>query len=241
MKKRVSIFTAAASLYLAMAFTPAHAALSNIVLAFSAQPAFDGFVEEIGMVTAYNPVAPAEPYGITGFDVGMALTMYSIDATTWADAMPSAPSTLPVPRLMARKGLPFGVDVAGSYISVPGTNMTLMGGEVRYAILDGSMATPAVSVSGNMGKLSGVSGLDVSTFGLDLAVSKGFLMLTPYAGVGNVWISGSESAGLGLADHSATKLRSYVGARFSMGIFNFVGQVDQGDTTSYSLRANIGF
>lgn len=240
MLKRFSSVALATAL-LAGPLAPLQAKVSDISLTMTAQSEFDSFVDNAGMIVAYNPIAPAEPYGITGFDVGVAFSMYDLDSAAWSNAMPNAPSTLPVPKLMVRKGLPMGVDVAGSYTSVPGSNISLVGGEVRYALLDGSMATPAVSVSGNVGRLTGVSDVDITSYGLDVAVSKGLAMLTPYAGVGEVWINGSENAGLGFADHKTSQMRSYVGAKFSMGVVNLVGQADFGDTSSYSLRFNIGF
>ena len=208
------------------------------------QSDFNTLVEELGTAVSYNPVAPAESLGITGFDVGLAVSMFDIDDNVWNKAVSdtNAPSMLPVPRLMARKGLPFGVDVGLAYTKVPGSNIKVIGGEIRKAILEGSTATPAVTIIGHTSNLSGADDVDISAYGVDIGISKGFAIVTPYAGIGNVWINGSEKAGIGLADHDTSATRSYVGVRIGfIPLLNLVAQADFSVVNSYTLRLNLGF
>ena len=208
------------------------------------QSEFNTLIEELGTAVSYNPLSPAEPLGITGFEAGIAVTMVNIDDNIWSKAVSDAdaPSMLPVPRLMIRKGLPFGVDVGLAYTKVPGSNVKIIGGEIRKAILEGSAATPAVTILGHTSNLSGVDDVDISTYGIDVGISKGFTIFTPYAGIGQVWINGSENAGLGLADHDTSETRSYAGLRVGfMPLLNLVAQADFSVVNSYSLRLNLGF
>ena len=155
----------------------------------------------------------------------------------------SAPSSLPVARLHAQKGLPFGLDVGLSYITVPGSNANVIGGEVRKAILEGSTVTPAVSVYAHYSRLGGVSDLDLTAWGVGVGVSKGFLIFTPYAAVDEVWINGSENSPLvTLSDVNKTVTRGQVGLKIALlPIMNVVGQADFGPVNSYTLRLNVGF
>jgi len=208
------------------------------------QSEFNTLVEEFGTAVSYNPVSPAEPLGITGFEAGILVTMVDIDDNIWSKAVSDAdaPSMLPVPRLMVRKGLPFGVDVGIAYTKVPGSNIKIIGGEIRKAILEGSAATPAVTILGHTSNLSGVDDVDISAYGVDVGISKGFTIFTPYAGIGQVWIDGSENAGLGLADHDTSETRGYAGVRIGfMPLLNLVAQADFSVVNSYSLRLNLGF
>src|SRR5437879_3552649 len=89
--------------------------------------------EDLGAALSYHPQTPTEPLGITGFDVGASLTMSKLvnkDAIT-RGASGSVPSYLPVPTLRANKGLPLGFDVGLMYSKVPGTDISLWGGEAR--------------------------------------------------------------------------------------------------------------
>lgn len=246
MRKTIRQFALAVILSTVFAVPPALAGGNDIVLTPTlAQGTFDTLVDELGLAIAYNPYAPAEPLGLTGFEIGLSLSMVEIDDAVWDQVVgdASAPSLLPVPRLMARKGLPFGIDIGAAYTSVPGSNITIIGGELRKALLEGSVATPAVSVLGHFSNLNGVDDLDLSTYGVDLGISKGFAMLTPYAGIGQVWYEGSENAAaLTLADRDASETRGYLGLRIGfLPLMNLVAQADFSAVNSYTVRLNLGF
>lgn len=244
MRKSLSYAVSGLLLMFGAATGTAYAAGNDIVLNPMSQGDFDTLIDEMGTAIAYNPISPAEPLGTLGFEIGMAVTNVKIDKSVWSQAVSdgSAPSSLPVPRLLARKGLPFGFDIGLSRIGVPGSNIAVNGLEVRKAILEGSTVTPAVSVLVHGSKLTGVSDLDLSTYGVDVGISKGFAMLTPYAGAGQVWIKGSENVGFSLDDRKTNITRSYAGIRIGfLPFMNLVAQVDFADVNSYSLRLNVGF
>lgn len=208
---------------------------------------FKTVVHEAGTAIAYRGVAPGEPQGLTGFDIGIEVSMVEIDNDTWKTVTGNdAPSSLPVPRLHARKGLPFGLDVGVSYAAVPDSNISVVGAELQYAILDGSVALPALAVRGSYSTLQGVDDLDLSTMGLDLVISKGFLMFTPYAGVGVVQING-EYAGDDttlqalLKDQDFTDTRTFVGLQTSLALLRLTIDAEFGEATVYTGKLSIGF
>jgi len=208
------------------------------------QSSLDSLVTELGLITSYNPQAPAETLGVLGFEAGVSISGYEIDQVLWNSVVSDsdAPSTLFMPRLMLRKGLPWGVDVGYSYVSLPSSSIKISAAEVRKSLLDGSVVSPAVSVLLHGSRLSGVSDLKLSTLGADIAISKGFAMLTPYAGVGVLRIKGSDESGLGLSDVSATENRTYVGVKVGFFPFlNLVAQADFAELNSYALRLNVSF
>ena len=104
-----------------------------------------------------------------------------------------------------------------------------------------AVALPAVAIRGAMTKLSGVDQLSFDTKSLDLSISKGFAMFTPYAGVGQVWVNSTANvAGAGgvTLDQSFTQSKVFVGANLNLGLVNFALEGDQtGGTASYSLKA----
>ena len=114
-----------------------------------AQGEFRDLSKEAGAAIAYRNTAPAAPLGITGFDAGVEVSAIDIksNSTYWNKAFNNdAPSLLYIPKLRVRKGLPFGIDVGAMYSYVPDTNIKLYGAEVSKAILDGTLATPALGV-----------------------------------------------------------------------------------------------
>src|SRR5438128_3371059 len=159
------------------------------------QPNFRELSEDLGAALSYKPLTPTAPLGITGFDLGIAATSTKLqNSSVFNTAGGGDHSSVIVPSLRLNKGLPFGIDVGVMYSSVPSTNIRLVGGELRYAIISGGAATPAIGIRGSYTKLSGVDQLDFDTKGLDLSISKGFLMFTPNAGVGKVWVASTPKS-----------------------------------------------
>ncbi len=208
------------------------------------QQNFKDMSKEIGFGLSYFPMAPAEPLGILGFDVGVEVTALDIneDKSYWKQ-MGDFPGMLPIPRLHVQKGLPFGIDLGAIYSSIPSTNISLWGGEVKWAFLKGSIATPAVALRGTYTKLNGVNNLDLNTMGYDISISKGFAILTPYAGVGQVKIdSDPKNIPLNpLTKESITETKYFAGLRVSLGLINMVAEADFAEVPAYSLKLGVGF
>ncbi|MFZ3072664.1 MAG: DUF6588 family protein [Thermodesulfobacteriota bacterium] len=208
------------------------------------QQNFKDLSKEIGFGLSYFPMAPAEPLGILGFDIGVEVTALDIneDKPYWKQ-MGDFPGMLPIPRLHLQKGLPFGIDVGAIYSSIPSTNISLWGGEVKWAFLKGSIATPAVALRGTYTKLNGVNNLDLNTMGYDISISKGFTILTPYAGVGQVKIdSDPKNIPLNpLTKESITETKYFAGLRVSLGLINMVAEADFAEVPAYSLKLGVGF
>ncbi|HEY5898020.1 MAG TPA: hypothetical protein VIV54_10670 [Burkholderiales bacterium] len=207
------------------------------------QQEFRTLSEDLGGALSYHPQTPTEPLGITGFDVGLALTAAHVRNTEVFNRVSgeSIPSYLPIPTLRLDKGLPLGFDVGALYAMIPGSDIKFWGVQGRYAILKGGIAEPAVGVRASYTRLTGVDQLDLNTKGLDISASKGFLMLTPYAGVGRVWVSSEPHAG-GLAKEDFGLNKVFIGAGFKLLLFNMNAELDRtGPDTALSLKAGIRF
>lgn len=200
-----------------------------------AQSQFRLLSEDLTGALSYKAVAPGEPLGITGFDIGVEVTATKLEsASIWKTASGSDLSLLPLPKLHAHKGLPFNIDVGAFYTAVPSSNIKLYGGELRYAILEGGITMPAVAVRGTITKMTGVNQLDFDTRSAELTISKGFLMLTPYLGAGKVW-SNSKPNVSNLKEESISANKYFVGTNISLGLINFALEADKtGSNTTYS-------
>lgn len=210
-----------------------------------AQGQFKDFSKEVGFALSYFPLAPAEPLGITGFDVGVEVTAVDIDESkNYWKIQGDFPGLLPVPKLHVQKGLPFGIDIGAIYSKVPDTNIQLLGGEVKWAFLKGTVATPAVALRGSFTKLLGVDNLDLQTIGYDASISKGVAMFTPYAGVGQVVIESEAKnlpLGITLDKETITETKYFVGVKTSLLLFTIAAEADLAEVPAYSLRVGLGF
>ncbi len=209
------------------------------------QDEFNEFSIELGTALLFNPMAPAETLGITGFDISVEAVITDISADDWAEFFggEEVDNYVGVPRIHVQKGLPFGVDIGAMYVSVPDSNIQLWGVEVKYALLEGSTITPAISIRGSYSSLDGVDELNLDTLSFDLLISKGFLILTPYAGISMTSINASEeSDDVILDDVEETSYRILAGLQISpFPLLVINGEVSYGDMPQYGVKIGLRF
>lgn len=208
------------------------------------QADFRRLSEDLGAALSYKAVIPATPLGLTGFDLGVEVTATQLEnRDAWDRASSNtAPDTLYLPKLHVHKGLPAGFDVGAFYTSVPSSNIKLWGAELRYAIIEGGTLTPALGLRGTYSKLSGVNQLDFHTRGLELLVSKGFAVFTPYAGVGRVWTVSEPVGVTNVSKEEFTQGKYFVGGNINLGIVNLALEADKtGNAASYNAKLGFRF
>jgi len=214
-------------------------AANNVDLTALAQAEFKTFAEDLGAALSYKPITPPTPLGITGFDLGIEATsteMRNLDKVT-----NSSLKNAVVPKLHVYKGLPLNIDIGAFYAAVPTTDIKLYGAELRYAIMEGGVALPAVGVRAAMTKLSGVNQLAYSSKSLDVSISKGFAIFTPYAGIGSVW-SVSTPNGVPLMEESFRQTKVFVGGNLNFGLTNIALEYDKtGPAKSYGFKLGFRF
>ena len=205
--------------------------------------------EDLGAALSYKPIIPSEALGISGFDIGIAGSGTSLKnpvLLSKASGGASVRTTMPMVSLRADKGLPANIDIAGSYTASTDNDLRAFGGEVRWAFLPGSTLMPAVAIRGSGSWVNGVDQLDLKTYGLDISISKGFAIFTPYGGIGEVWVRSSPQ---GAATLTATNLQGekftqakfFAGVNINLGI-NFAFEFDStGSINTYSAKMGIRF
>jgi hypothetical protein len=220
------------------------------------QSSFQTLSRQAGAALSYKNTAPAAPLGLTGFDAGVEVTAVDIKKNSdyWSAAFGGdAPDFLLIPKLRVRKGLFWGLDVGGMYAYVPDSNVKLYGFELSKALLEGSVATPALGIRGSYTRLAGVDDLDLQTAGIDATISKGFLILTPYAGAGAVYInskpkgklqsfSTSLQGGVPLKTEELWQPRYFAGLKVTpLPLLGVTAEVEYQERMIYSLKAAINF
>ena len=198
--------------------------------------------KDLGSVLSYKPLIPSEPLGITGFDVGLGFTGTRLgDPGVFAKAGGGNRSNAYSPSLRLDKGLPFGFDVGAVLGEVAGTNIRYWGGELRYALISGNVALPAVAIRGSYTRMTGVDQMELNTKGLDLSVSKGFALFTPYAGVGAVWTTGTPT-GTAFTKEKVTQGKVFAGINANFGLTNVALEADRtGDAATLGMKLGFRF
>jgi len=205
---------------------------------------FEALVANLGAATNYKAVAPGEPLGLIGFDLGVGLSVTESDDELFelagSDATDAVDSLL-LPRLHVHKGLLGGVDVGAFIGAIADTDLTLIGVEGRYAVLQGTVATPSLGVRLAATRLMGADELDLESYSAELVLSKGFVMFTPYAGVGIVRTVGDATEVDDLEEVSLNEEKLFLGLNVNLGI-NLTFEADvSADYASYSAKVGFRF
>ena len=229
-----------------VASLPATAAELNQIGGLT-QDEFHKFTQDLGSSLSYKPLSPAEPLGLFGFDVGIAATVTKVQNSDIFKKAGADVSDAVVPSARFNLGLPFGIDVGAMAGAAPSTSVRLYGGEVKWAFIKGSTVMPAIAVRGSYTKLAGVDQLDFNTKGVDLSISKGFALFTPYGGVGKVKVESTPkdiplSFPTPPSKESLTQNKYFVGVNMNFVFVNVVLEADKtGDDTTYGAKLGFRF
>ena len=220
------------------AFADKHVTISAAL----GQQNFNDLSTDLGAVTSYKQLEGSSSEGILGFDVSLDAGATQVGhQAAWNAATGSSVSSVPFADVRISKGLPLGFDIGGEYSTVPGSNISLYGVEGRYAILDGGIAEPAISLRAAYTHLTGVDNLSFNTKTLDVSISKGFGPVTPYLGVGEVWANSTPDASTGLAGTNPSNSEVFAGITFELGIHMALEYDHLAGNTTYTLKFGFGF
>lgn len=207
------------------------------------QKQFEELSENLGAATHYKGVTPAEGLGLIGFDIGVVLSSTDIDSDLFDEASDGSfdGSGFNLARVQLHKGLPFGFDIGASVSKGIDNDATVLGAEVRYSLINGGVVSPSLGLRASYSQMEGIDDLDVNNAALELTVSKGFLMLTPYAGVGIVRTTADPDEQTGLDEESVDLEKLYIGLTINLGLAITLEADQTGDISTYTAKAGIRF
>lgn len=162
---------------------------------------------QVALALSSAVLQPAATTGHSGFAVDLEAAMMTVDAdpvgaatagqaaTPWAGAR-TRPSSLYVPSVHVRKGLPFSTELGGRLLYLAMSNVLAAQAEAKLALVEGLESVPDVAVRAAYTRLFGAKDWNLSSGDLDLMVSKrfgfmGVTSLTPYAAGRLTWVNAS--------------------------------------------------
>jgi hypothetical protein len=199
---------------------------------------YKDYSKSLTNVLGYKTTTTPEALGWIGFDVGATYTQAS--STFKLSDSTQGSHQVDILSVNATKGLPGGFNVSLQYDSVFNSSISSMTGELRYALVEGGLAIPSISVGGFYSKTNGIDDLEFNSFGADIGISKGFANLTPFANLGLI-NSNIESKSVAL-DESPTLFKVSAGLNVNLVMFDvLVGYNQIGGEDSYSIKAGYRF
>ncbi|CAN8140163.1 hypothetical protein J3998_07305 [Thiomicrorhabdus sp. 6S2-11] len=205
------------------------------------QSDFADFADSVTNIFAYKTLLPGEPLGALGFDIGISATS-SESQFKLNNQQRDTNHRVNLVTINAQKGLPGGFDIGIQYSKLMDSDASSLSGELRYAILEGGVLHPSLSVGGQYTQTSGIDALDYQSFGVDFGVSKGFANVTPYANIGMVASSVDPILNTTLKEENPTLLKVSAGLNINLFAFDIlVGYNQIGDNNNYSIKAGYRF
>lgn len=188
----------------------------------------------------------ASPLGWVGFDLYADAT-YGPDFDSEPFAETVVDGDLPggflsVARVGARKGLPGKLDLGVAYGKVLDGGLELGSAELQWAALEGGAVTPALALRLTYTQTLDSGDYDFDQLGAEVLLSKGFAVLTPYAGAGVVRSESRFNAAPGGAFKvSDSRGVVYAGVTLNLLLPKITFEVEQGEDTQAALRVAFGF
>ena len=224
----------------AVIFSPALYAADdfNNLAGLGSQANFRLFSEDLAGVLSFKAVAPAAPMGRQGYDLGVLVDSTKLEhAALWDAACGcNADERVLLPKAYLRLGAQ-EADLTFSYGKASGTALAVWGVEAQFALAIEDATVPAVALRGHYSRLNGAEQLKFSSTGAELAVSKRFGTVTPYAGGGRLWIASTpEASGFEREKFNADKY--YGGVSLAIGTHAHLA-LEAGtiaNATSYSAK-----
>jgi len=229
-----------ASLLLALGATCAHGA--DFSLDTLSQDDLRGLARDLGAAMSYKGVTPGTALGADGFDVGIEVTDTRLEASSaFANAGVGDRSQLVIPKLHVNKGLFGGLDIGAFIGGSSEINASVFGADLRYAIFDDTLTSPALAARISGTRMMGTGDLRLATAAFDVMVSKRFTFLTPYLGAGAVRVE-SQAHGTALAEENFSRGRVFGGLNVNLVGANLAIEAEKmGDNTSLSAKVGIRF
>ncbi|HUP42130.1 MAG TPA: hypothetical protein VM599_02850 [Thermoanaerobaculia bacterium] len=203
--------------------------------------ALEAFHRHFSAAAYPYPRHSAKPLGVIGFDIwadaAVAPDFEDEVRPALTDGVPGG--LLTIYRVGGRKGLPWGIDLGASYGRVLDSDLELLNAEVSWAILEGGAVTPALGLRFTGGRGSG-DAYELEQYGAEVLLSKGFAVLTPYAGAGWSFSESTFERPGGDLTFDSSRGFLYGGVILNLLIPKITVEVEQGETLQGAVRVAFG-
>jgi hypothetical protein len=241
-RRKITIRSAAVSKFVVLGLSAA----SPVVFAGDfadvrqlSQEAFLRLSKDLASATALRALSPGVSLNLLGIDIGAEVGVTKVDnADAWKKAGGGSTDVI-TPRLTIHKGLIAGVDVGASLGLAGGTGTQMIGGIVRYQLVEPGLVTPGATIRLTANKELGSSNVPFRSYGADFVVAKPLAIVTPYVGIGTVRTSVS-APGTSLASTTVNRARTFVGFDARLAFATVSAEAEKiGEATTVSSK--IGF
>lgn len=206
---------------------------------------FREFNRRFALAAYHYPRHGAVPLGLIGFDIyADAAVDQNFGDEAFARSVLEDDLTgdmLGIVRVGGRKGLPGGFDIGLAYGRALETGIELVSADLQWAILEGGVLAPALSLRLTGTRSMGSDVYDLDQYGAEILFSKGFTVLTPYVGAGVVHSKGSLESSLGRTfEDSDTRGVVYGGITLNLLLPKITVEIEKAEVVQGAVRIAFG-
>jgi len=227
---------------------PSVKSCSMVIDSSLTQDQWHQFTEESGAIMSFKSLSSARTLGKMNFKIAIDYGSTPVDQhdLAWINTFTHPDEDCPlgdaikIPTIRASMGVTDNMDVGGFWTTAPGANYGCVGAEFKYAFLQESKKSPAAAVRASVSMLTGVPDFNVSIYSIDLMASKRIAMITPYAGVRQSLIVGTETTSKVDLDQERLSLtQGYAGVAYSLWVISLTAEYNVSSVNTFALA--IGF
>ena len=206
------------------------------------------FTKQGGAILSFKSLASAKTLGKMNFYIAIDKSSTPVDQhdLAWINTFTHPDENCPLgdvislPTIRARMGVTDNIDVGGYWTVAPGANYGAVGGELKYAFLPESEKFPAAAVRGSISMLTGVPDFNINIYSVDLIASKKIAVLTPYIGLKQSLVIGTETTPKVNLDRERVSLtQGYAGVVYSIWMLNLTAEYNVSSVNTFAFV--IGF
>ncbi len=234
-----------------MKTTRMHKRLSILVLALllpvsaAAQDSVSSrhLARQLGAALSYNGQAPTENPGFSSLFLRSSVMATTVEDRIVREQVRYRTQTLVIPLLRESSGIARHVDVDGYSAASSSGDAQLYGVSARYALVKEQAGQPPLaSIRANYSGLQGEDVVDVSSRSLELTFTRPNKELTPYWGLGQVWVSALHEGVGGDGTGQVRLTKRYIGFSLDDDQRRAAFEVDRtGEITTVGARFSFNF
>ncbi len=212
------------------------------------QDQWNRYTRQVGEISSFKSLAPAESTGKgqISFGIDYSITPVNQHDPAWINTFVHPDENCPLgdqiklPVLRARLGLTDRLEIGAKWTHAPGANYGMIGAEVKYAFLKETGKMPAAAVRTSFTSLTGVADYNIGVGSIDLLVSKKFAGISPYIGVKESLIVGTETTSkVDLYQERLLATQGFAGVSYSVWRINLAVEYNVSNVNTLSFL--IGF
>jgi hypothetical protein len=206
------------------------------------------FTREVGEIASLKSMSSAEMIGRKHFVITIERSSTPVDQhdPAWINTFTHPDENCPlgdkirVPDLRVRFGITDKMEFGAVWTTAPGANYGMIGGDVKYAFLQENKRRPAAAVRASYIALTGVPDFNLGVGSMDLTASKKIVGFSPYMGIRESLVTGTETTSkVDLDKESILLTQGIIGVSYSIRKINVAFEYNISDVNTFSLA--VGF